>query len=258
MNGMQPCTLRSHMALTSGEILFEQYLSDRGIAFEYESASESGGRRPDYLLKTEPRTHCEVKDLELGPQDRAEMESFKKGNRVGSKGPDQLFGRIRDTIAKAAKQLRSHKGEPCAVILYNANSFVNLASFLVGGAMFGDPVIAVPLDGGEPSTAFTGGRTLGDTKNTTIGAVAVVSRTNANQHLIDQTMAKLGPWKGPGLPSVERVTEVVEALDRLYEERPEAALQVPFLTVHYNPYAVAPLPEQVFSGPHDRHIKYLT
>src|SRR5688572_26399714 len=232
MSGMQPCTLRSHMALTSGEVLFEQYLSDRGIAFEYESASESGGRRPDYLLKMEPRTHCEVKDFEFGPQDRAEMESFKKGNRVGSKAPDQLFGRIRDTIAKAAKQLRSHKGEPCVVILHNANSFVNLASFLVGGAMFGDPVIAVPLDGGEASAAFTGGRTLGDTKNTTIGAVAVISRTNANQHLIDETMAQLGPWKGPGLPSVERVTEVMEALDQLYEERPEAALQVPFLTVH--------------------------
>lgn len=246
------------MAVTTGEGLFEQYLSDRGIAFQYESASNSGARRPDYLLKTEPRIHCEVKDFEFGPRDRAEVESLKKGNRVGSKGPDQLFGRIRDTIAKAAKQLRSHKGEPCVVILHNANSFVNLAWFLVGGAMFGDPAVAVPLPGGRPSTAFTRGRTLGDTKNTTIGAVAVISRTNANQHLIDETMAKLGPWKGPGLPSVERITDVMEALTRLYEERPEAALQVPFLTVHYNPHTVASLPEHVFNGPYDRHIKYVT
>src|SRR5688500_10747707 len=86
-NSMRACTLRSHMAVTSGEVLFEQYLSDRGIEFEYESGSESGGRRPDYLLKVEPRVHCEVKDFEFGPQDRAEMESFNKGNRVRSKGP---------------------------------------------------------------------------------------------------------------------------------------------------------------------------
>lgn len=123
--------------------------------------------------------------------------------------------------------------------------------------MFGDPVISVPLNGGEPSHAFTGGRMLGDTKNTTVSAVAVLSKTNANQHLIDETMAKLGPWKGPGLPSVERITEVMEALGKLYEERPEAAVQVPYLTVHYNPFAAAQLPDHVFNGPHDRHIKYV-
>ena len=215
--------IRPDMAVTRGEVLFEQYLTDRNIPFAYESELDENSRRPDYLLKTEPAVHAEVKDFDFGPQERAEIDSFKKGNRVGSRGPTELFGRIRDTMAKGAKQLRAHKGKPCVIVLYNANSSVNLAPFLVGGAMFGDPVISVPLDGGEPSHAFTGGRMVGDTKNTTVSAVAVLSKTNANQHLIDETMAKLGPWKGPGLPSVERITEVMEALGKLYEERPEAA-----------------------------------
>jgi hypothetical protein len=244
------------MARTNGETLFEQYLTDRGITYDYEPQAPSGERRPDYRLKTDPSIHCEIKDFAFGAPDEAEMRSILAGNRVGSKGPGELFRRVRDTIAKAARQLRAHKGEPCVVVLYNSNSFVNLAPFLVGGAMFGDPVIIVPLDGGQATAGFSRDRVLGDDKNTTVSAVAVLSRTNANQHLIDEAVAKLGPWSGPGLPSVDRVTAVVEAVAALYDERPEASLQVPCLTVHYNPFAAAVLPDHIFNGPHDRHVKY--
>jgi hypothetical protein len=83
------------MSKTQGETLFEQYLADRGIASDYEI--DGGGRRPDYRLRTDPVVYCEVKDFEFGPADRAEMEAL---NRVRSKGPDALFGRIRDNSGK--------------------------------------------------------------------------------------------------------------------------------------------------------------
>ena len=78
------------VAKTGGEELFEQYLADRGIGFDYEVGD--GERRPDYRLATSPVIHCEVKDFLFGPHDRAEWEAFRKGNRVGSKGPGALSG----------------------------------------------------------------------------------------------------------------------------------------------------------------------
>jgi hypothetical protein len=243
------------MGKTQGEILFEQYLADRGLAFDYEA--DEGGRRPDYRLHTEPAVYCEVKDFEFGPADRAEMDGYHRGNRVGSKGPDALYGRIRDTLGKAAKQLRVAKGSPCAAVLYNAGSLLNFAPIFIGGAMFGDPAFIVPLNGEEePTTAFTTGRMTAVNKNTTVSAVAVLSRTNANQRLIDETLAKLGRWEGPGLPSEDRVTAVLEAVVELEKQRPEAFVRVTFVSVHHNPFAVAPLPDTVFNGPNDRHFHY--
>jgi hypothetical protein len=243
------------MGRTKGESLFEQYLAERAIGFDYET--DQGGSRPDYRLKTEPMVYCEVKDFEFGPEDRAEMEAFTKGNRVGSKGSDALFGRIRDASGKAAKQLRNMKGSPCVVVLHNADSLVNFAPVVVGGAMFGNPAVAMPIGGGVASAVFTGGRVLGDTKNSTVSAVAVLSRVNANQNLIDETMARVGPWRGPGLPPPDRIAAVVQAMNALLDERPEAGLKVPYVSVHHNPFAVAPLPEQIFVGTHDRHVRYV-
>lgn len=243
------------MTRTKGEALFEQYLGDRGIGFDYEVGE--GGRRPDYRLKTAPAVYCEVKDFTFGPEERAEMEGFHKGSRVGSKGPEALYDRIRDAIGKAAKQLRTARGKPCVVVLHNAGSLMSLAPFLIGGAMFGDPAITVPLDGGELTPVFTGGRMLGDTKNTSVSAVAVLSRVNANQHLIDERLARLGPWQGPGLPTSDRVTAVVEAMTQLLNEKPEAGLQVACLRIHHNPFALAPLPEEILKGPNDQHFKFV-
>lgn len=94
--------IRPDMAVTRGEVLFEQYLTGRNIPYSYESESDENSRRPDYILKTEPAVHAEVKDFDFGPQERAEIDSFNKGNRVGSRGPTELFGRTRDTMAKGA------------------------------------------------------------------------------------------------------------------------------------------------------------
>ena len=70
-------------------------------------------------------------------------------------------------------------------------------------------------------------------------------------------MARLGPWKASRLPTSDRVADVMTAMGRLLKEKPEAAVQVPYLMVHYNPFAAASLPEQIFGGPHDQHFRYL-
>jgi hypothetical protein len=185
-----------------------------------------------------------VKDFERGPSDEAERVQRR---------PDHLYGRIREAVDNKAAQMRAAKGQPCVVVLYNAQSFVNLAPVIVAGALFGNLAFEVSLGTGETRTVFTGDRVLGDAKNTTVSAVATLSHVFLHQDSIDEVAARAREAAAP-----ERAVQaMLEAISRLLHDRPETATPVPRLTVHHNPHAVAPLPQTIFTGPHDLHQRYL-
>jgi hypothetical protein len=101
-----------------------------------------------------------------------------------------MYGRIRDAINKAAKQLHQYKGSPCVVVLHNDGSGLMFEPMFILGAMFGNQAIEVPLNEGEPKPVFGQGRMTAADKNTTVSAIAVLSITNADQGRIDETCGK--------------------------------------------------------------------
>lgn len=240
------------MTSTAGETLFEQYLGERAIEFDREPEIPGHTRRPDYRLKLEPVVYVEVKDFEWGPLD----DAFAKGPAVGSRDLGESFRRIRQAIDQKSAQLRGVKGEACVVVLHNAGTFLSLDPFFVSAAMFGDPKVSVPIGGGDAHTIHTDGSTLQSGKNTTVSAVAILSTTEAHPELTAAALAPLLERQGKQMPTEGQVREFMELLDALYTAHPEAMLRLPSLTVHHNPYAIAPLPELVFQGRHDRQIRY--
>jgi hypothetical protein len=90
-------------------------------------------------------------------------------------------------------------------------------------------------------------------KNTTVSAVAILEHTNANQQLVDDITARAAAAVSDGS---EVTAAIARAIVELSEASPETFYQVPYLMVHHNPFAVAPLPDGVFTGPHDRHFRY--
>ncbi len=226
---------------TGGEILFERYLRNHGIQFEPQVPV--GSSKVDFRLKTTPAVFCEVKDFSSGPHEEAESAALASGQVY--RGRLDFYERFRDNIGKAGRQLRGAKGFPCVVVLCNEGSSLIFEESLIWGAMFGDQVTRVPLDG-EPVTAFTMNRVLGEKTNTTVSAVAVLSQTDAKPELIERAAANAG--------QAGNARDIARALIALSDEAPEAFDQVPYLRVHHNPFAKAKLPPSVFGGPHDRHL----
>jgi hypothetical protein len=227
---------------TAGETLFERYLRDRGIDFDPDVPA--GTKNVDFRLKTTPVVFCEVKDCGIGDAEKAEAEAFAKGHSVYISTPD-FYGRLRDAIRKAARQLRRAKGSPCVVVLHNNGSSVLFYESFIWGAMFGGQVTRVPLDG-EPVTTFTGNRVLGEKTNTTVSAVAVLSPTFANPELIERAAAS-ARQSGD-------TRDIARAFVALSDEAPEAFAQTPCLRVHHNPFANTRLPRSVFNGARDLNL----
>src|SRR5262245_10816997 len=107
---------------TEGELLFEEYLSNRGVGWAYEEHRAAGESRPDYLLKVQPAVLAEIKDFAPTAVDKAIRA-------VGFRGTDS-YSRIRDKIDKAKAKFKQHKGRglACVLVLRNAGAFVHLSS----------------------------------------------------------------------------------------------------------------------------------
>src|SRR6266568_2411158 len=69
---------------TEGEQVFEAYLAERDLAFEYEP-DLGAPTRPDYLLHSPVQVLCDVKDFDEGEEDRRFRKAVKES---AAQGPD--------------------------------------------------------------------------------------------------------------------------------------------------------------------------
>lgn len=234
---------------TQGERVFADYLTRHKVPYEDEPPTPDG-KIPDFLLLTEPRVYCEVKDFARSGLDELPL-------RVGSRSLLTDLKRIREAIHKKADQVSSVKGAPCVLVLYNAGSMINLLDFVVAGAMFGDPMFSVSLRDDESRLVFGGGAELGPAKNTSLTAVVVLEQRMAGQAELE----KLGGPIPTGAGALDRRSRIAQALEETMaylDDHPEALELVPFVTVYESPFAAATsgLPEGLFTGPHDRRVTF--
>lgn len=236
-------------AKTPGEVLFETYLCEHDLQFEFEIRHTGKRKRPDYSIKHDGQEFLlDVKDFV--PKDFRE--------RAGFYDP---IGPIRHKIDDAEEKFQEFKSHSCSLILHNEGApLVHLSDpLIVFGAMFGDPGYSIPMNTGTgvpsgPTSAgfLDGGKFIHSRKQKPrlehISALLTVRKLNVGALRLTRYVEGLP--KNPALTSSERAVAVLEHLD---------AVQLPFdrdeevvcVIVWANTFAVRPLPAVLFCGEFD-------
>ena len=221
------------MSKAISERLFEQYLSGRGIAFEYESTTAGKRWRPDYAIEhRRSKIVCEVKE-------------FPRPSFIGTTaGTFDPFPRVRRKIQKAAAQFREYK---------------------IWGAMLGTPAVSVPIDtrdgssgSGEEKMVFTtkgkmvrykDGRPH-QPQNTTISAILVLD------HLLLGRRRVRAQYRNPDkeLETVQRARHCREQLQAAQGTRCDPVIRELRVVIYENPYARRRLARTLFRGPFDERF----
>lgn len=128
---------------TTTDLWLENYFKQEKITFTYEPfAKKSGQKSPDYLItKANKRILIENKEIEKMP-----LDTTTTG--VQTSDPRIYFSLLRSRIDKAAEQLKPYRDQVdyCVVILGKVSGFAISPTRDLFFAMFGDPVIRVPIN----------------------------------------------------------------------------------------------------------------
>ncbi len=122
---------------TQGEILFEEYLKEQNLPFEFEKEYPGKSKRPDYTIEWNGKAVIfEVKDIDP-------LEKFPAG--FGYFDP---YTRIREKIEQGRDKFKQYKEFCCGLVLHNAGQpFVSLHDpDIMLGAMYGDSGFTFPVD----------------------------------------------------------------------------------------------------------------
>jgi hypothetical protein len=123
---------------TTGELAFEQYLNDRGIAFEYEPPLSFTARLIDYVVDhpVNGKIYFEVKDIERSPFEGA-----------GSFGAFDPYEPIRAHIEEGKDKFKDFSDQLCALVLFSQAIGVQLMEpHVMLGAMYGNLGFTIPFD----------------------------------------------------------------------------------------------------------------
>lgn len=126
---------------TTTDLWLEEYLKQEGITFEHEPYGNNSGKNPDYLL------HISGKKILVENKEIERIFLDNATNRVQTSDPVIHWRLLRYRIDKAARQLKPYKDEVdyCIVLLGKTKGFpIDLKDLFF--AMYGNPVIKVPLD----------------------------------------------------------------------------------------------------------------
>src|SRR5690348_5696794 len=113
---------------TASETLFEEYLAERGLPFDYEKPYRGKSKRIDYTVPIDGRDFLfEVRELD--PR-RAGAES----------GIVDEYAAIRQKITNARQRFREYSEYPCCLVLYDCDPLrpIFLLPDVMLGAMYGD------------------------------------------------------------------------------------------------------------------------
>ena len=149
--------------------------------------SEQQLRTPDYLLfpHSKKSVIAEIKQFDANEEDEKNDKALRDGEPITQTW--QVGERVRTKLSSATtRQLKAYQknSEPAAVVLYNnvdgSPNLLDKEEILQ--AMYGavQMVVAVPEEGPpQPlGTKHGGGRRVSEVSNTTLSAVAVLSKTD--------------------------------------------------------------------------------
>jgi hypothetical protein len=236
-------------AKTPGEVLFETYLSEQDLPFEFEIRHTGKRKRPDYRIKHDGQELLlDVKDF--APKDFPEHGVFY-----------DPIGPIRNKIDDAEEKFQEFKSHSCSLVLHNEGApLVHLSDpLIVFGAMFGNPGYTIPMDTGTGAPAgpisagfLEGGKLIHSRKRRPrmehISALLTVRRFNVGALRMDRYVEGLP--KNPELTSSERaitLLEHLEAADLPFDQGEQAVC----IIVWENTFAARPLPIDLFCGEFD-------
>jgi hypothetical protein len=226
---------------TAADELFEAYLTEHGITFEYEPdwAAKFGievERNPDYLIDpVGARVICEVKQFE---STRIMDRLFASPGRAIRISPKEEFLPIQSKVSETAQeQLSPFTGLGIPLVVVLANPLVgdpHLDPYQVSHALIGDPVIRITHPPGMPPDAPV-------TQLHEVGHGAFISLqpdgTRINRHPFVSAVVTVHQWPRRGVVSDDSYRWV-----HVYD-------------VSGNPtppgFSGTPLPRRIFNGPRD-------
>ena len=243
---------------TPGELLFERYLNDHGIPFEFEPPIAGKSKKPDYHLDWLGETLiCEVKDLHS-----------EKPAPSGGVWIDPYKG-IRKKINEVRAKFKEYKEHPCVLVLHNVNDWESRTRpYVLYGAMLGDFGLRMPFDerNGRVDTsrarpAFLNGGKMVDPKsrrpqNTTISTIAVLDEYAAPNPEFERAYKSRVSELTRRLGNAPSIDELLTICMGLYERMSPLRDPVPRVRAFDNPDARIALPDGVFDGPCDERFRF--
>ncbi len=231
---------------TEGEILFERYLWERGLSFDFEKPEEGKRKIPDYSIDWHgEKCFLDVKDFERRciPEESSAFDPYPP---------------IREKILQGRKKFKEYREHCCALVLRNlGNSTVRLEfPDIVLGSMYGDAGFTFPVDVGagrgdlsQTRQVFLGrGKMIrpywSKPENTTLSALITLTIIQPHYVALSELFRE-----HPGCGIEECRQELIRVIPNFDE-----TLEVPRVIVWYNAYARIPFPSDLFNGPYDTHF----
>ena len=239
------------------ELLFEQYLSEQGLDFDYEPKIPGKKKHLDYRLR-ELGLFCEVKELHA---------RLVRPERPAAFDP---YAGIRKEIHEVRRQFKEYKEHCCVLVIHNIDDWeFRERPLFVFGAMLGNVGIRynVSLGGARAvrpkvrRNVFLDGGKMIDSKsrrpqNTTISAVVLLSKFAVPNPEFERAYERRKTALQSRLGAEPTVARRVEIRMELYEHLPVTLGQRPRVEVFKNPLARIELPDRVFRGPYDAGYEF--
>jgi len=240
------------------ELLFEQYLTERGLSFEHQPNVSGKSKKLDYRVRFEESwIFFEVKEFREG------FIPLERG--VHKPTAYDPYERIYAKLEEAWEQLNQYQEYSCSVVLYNGSAApVILEPQIVLGAMLGTVSYNVDVDTKKARPFFSVEDTYGYRTGFVIDFEFRVSRYTPLSSIIVIEKVPLGEIKFSEMcderdkqrekkgTAVENAADTYEYLQSLVAsgfDLTEAALRV---VVYENPFATNPLTRNLFTGPYDQ------
>ncbi len=235
---------------------FASYLNPQSLPWEYEK--EVGGKNPDFFVECEPQAFvAEVYDPTIRlPRQLGWFTSYPALRKAFKDAKRKQIAAVKKT------------GLPYVGVIGRANSDMEVAPFLMAGAMFGNLAYSVPVSADplaaprEGKTVFDKGGSVQPKRFRGVSAVAVMQIFNPTLWKVEQAWdERLGKRKdvGPTLTDEQITRELADRARIMNEVANHMAETGDFLpecklvrlVVLHNPFATHPLDMSTLAGPHD-------
>jgi hypothetical protein len=235
---------------TESELLFDQYLTERGYVFESQPKF-----LPGKTMKLDNRVSFEGSDVYF------EVKEFKEGNAIPN-GSFDPYKRPYVKLKDSWRQLNDYREYSCSLILYNGSAaLVPLTPETVLGAMLGALTYATDKKSkltykffDEPD-GFRAGCMI-DFKNnkprsTQFSAVIVLEKFPLGKVMFSQLYDERERHREKKPCVIENAVDAFNYIRSLESNGFDLSETVLRVIVYENPYADIRLPRGLFQGPYD-------